>query len=235
MNYNDLNGMNNNNNNHGVYQTSFPGIMNKVYGIMFLGLLLTAGVAYGVSNSPTMMNLIFDNIVLLIALIVVELGLVWYLSSRVLEMSSGKAMFMFGLYSVLNGVTLAYIFLTYEMGAIYMAFFTTAITFAVMSAYGYVTKTDLTGIGKLLFFGLIGIIIASVVNMFVGSSQVNLFISYAGVIIFLGLTAHDTQKIKDIYSQVSNENIAILGALTLYLDFVNLFLFLLRIFGMNKD
>ncbi|HAN09165.1 MAG TPA: hypothetical protein DCP90_00955 [Clostridiales bacterium] len=227
--------MNNNNNNHGVYQTSFPGIMNKVYGIMFLGLLLTAGVAYGVSNSPTMMNLIFDNIVLLIALIVVELGLVWYLSSRVLEMSSGKAMFMFGLYSVLNGVTLAYIFLTYEMGAIYMAFFTTAITFAVMSAYGYVTKTDLTGIGKLLFFGLIGIIIASVVNMFVGSSQVNLFISYAGVIIFLGLTAHDTQKIKDIYSQVSNENIAILGALTLYLDFVNLFLFLLRIFGMNKD
>ncbi|HCC06888.1 MAG TPA: hypothetical protein DEP72_01800 [Clostridiales bacterium] len=225
----------NNNNNHGVYQTSFSGIMNKVYGIMFLGLLLTAGIAYAVSSSPTMMNLIYENMVLLIVLIVVELGLVWYLSSRVLEMSSGKAMFMFGLYSALNGITLAYIFIVYDLGAIYMAFFTTAITFGVMSVYGYFTKTDLTGIGKILFFGLIGIIIASVVNMFVGSSQVNLYISYAGVIIFLGLTAYDTQKIKEVYSQVPNENVAVLGALTLYLDFINLFLMLLRIFGMNKD
>lgn len=225
----------NNNNNYGVYQQNFAGVMNKVYGIMFLGLLLTAGVAYAVAGSPVMMNFIYGNPFMFIILAVVELGLVWYLSSRVLEMSSGKARLMFGIYALLNGLTMAYIFIAYNLGAIYMAFFTTAITFAVMSVYGYFTKTDLTGIGKILFFGLIGILIATLVNMFVRSSQVDLYISYAGVIIFLGLTAYDTQKIKEMYEQNRNENIAVLGALALYLDFVNLFLMLLRIFGSSRD
>ncbi|OGO86977.1 MAG: hypothetical protein A2Y24_03520 [Clostridiales bacterium GWE2_32_10] len=225
----------NNNNNYGVYQQNFAGVMNKVYGIMFLGLLLTAGVAYAVAGSPVMMDFIYGNPFMFIVLAVVELGLVWYLSSRVLEMSSGKARLMFGIYALLNGLTMAYIFIAYNLGAIYMAFFTTAITFAVMSVYGYFTKTDLTGIGKILFFGLIGILIATLVNMFVRSSQVDLYISYAGVIIFLGLTAYDTQKIKEMYEQNRSENIAVLGALALYLDFVNLFLMLLRIFGSSRD
>ncbi|HBY19765.1 MAG TPA: hypothetical protein DEG71_01950 [Clostridiales bacterium] len=225
----------NNNNNYGVYQQNFAGVMNKVYGIMFLGLLLTAGVAYAVAGSPVMMDFIYGNPFMFIVLAVVELGLVWYLSSRVLEMSSGKARLMFGIYALLNGLTMAYIFIAYNLGAIYMAFFTTAITFAVMSVYGYFTKTDLTGIGKILFFGLIGILIATLVNMFVRSSQVDLYISYAGVIIFLGLTAYDTQKIKEMYEQNRSENIAVLGALALLLDFVNLFLMLLRIFGSSRD
>lgn len=205
-----------------------------------MALAITGITAYGVSVSPNLLNLIFGSKMAFFGLIIAELAVVIILSSRLHKLSLTSATLMFVGYSVLNGVTLASIFLVYTMSSIASTFFICAATFAVMSAYGALTKTDLSSMGKLMFMVLIGLIIATVVNLFVASSGLDLIISYVGVLVFVGLTAWDTQKIKAMLSEAdymdeSAQKIALIGALSLYLDFVNLFLYLLRIFGARKD
>jgi len=170
------------------------------------------------------------------ALVIAELGLVIAMSAAINRISAATATLLFLIYSALNGVTFAAIFVIYTRSSIASAFLVTAGTFAAMSVYGYVTKRDLTGFGSFLFMGLVGIIIASVVNMFLHSAMISWITSYVGVFIFVGLTAYDTQKIKQIghggfADEQSQHKAAILGALRLYLDFINLFLMLLRIMG----
>jgi uncharacterized protein len=214
----------------------------SVYNWMCIGLALTGFVAYGVSKSPAILNLVFGNKLIFFGLIIAELGLVFAISARVGRMSPGTATSLFALYAGLNGVTLSFIFLAYARASIVSTFFICSGTFLACSIYGWTTKKDLTSIGGFLFMGLIGIIIASVVNMFIGSSAVSMIISYIGVFVFIGLTAYDTQKIKNMaMTQPAGVDAgvvrkgAILGALSLYLDFINLFLFMLRIFGGGRD
>lgn len=214
----------------------------SVYNWMGLGLALTAFVAFYVSSSPTIMRLVFGNSLVFIILIVAELGLVFSLAGMVNRMSAGTATSLFLVYSGLNGLTLSFVFLAYTRTSIASTFFVCAATFVACSVYGWTTKKDLTSWGGFLFMGLIGIIIASVVNMFIRSSGMSLIISYIGVIVFVGLTAYDTQKLKNMALTQPDgmegavvRKGAILGALALYLDFINLFLMLLRIFGSARD
>ena len=210
--------------------------MVRVYNWMTAGLAITGFMAFYISNSPTMMNIIFGNPVLPIVLIIAQIGLVFWLASRVMQMSASQATGVFMLYAGLTGVTFSAIFMAYTTASIFSTFLVTAGTFGAMSLYGYTTKKDLTSWGSFLFMGLIGIIIASLVNMFMQSSMMHMIITYAGVLIFVGLTAYDTQKIKEM-NILGNEGTdedtkeAIRGALTLYLDFINLFLMLLRLMG----
>jgi FtsH-binding integral membrane protein len=214
----------------------------SVYNWMCIGLALTGFVAYGVSNSPAILSLVFGNKLIFFGLIIAELILVFSISARVATMSPGLATSLFVLYAGLNGVTLSIIFLAYARESIVSTFFICSATFLACSIFGWTTKKDLTSLGGFLFMGLIGIIIASVVNMFIGSSVVSMFISYIGVFVFIGLTAYDTQKIKnmamtqpaDVGAGVIRKG-ALIGALHLYLDFINLFLFMLRIFGGGRD
>lgn len=213
-----------------------PALIRKVYTWMALALAITGVTAYGVAISPNLVNLIFGSKMVFFGLIIAELAMVMILTARLNNLSLTSATMMFIGYSVLNGVTLASIFLVYTMSSIASTFFICAATFGVMSAYGAMTKTDLSSMGKLLFMGLIGLIIATLVNVFVGNSMLDLIISYVGVLVFVGLTAWDTQKIKMMladadYMDESTQKLALIGALSLYLDFVNLFLYLLRIFG----
>ncbi len=210
----------------------------SVYNWMAIGLALTGGIAYAVANSPTMLNLIFGNLIVFYGLIIIELGFVFYLSARIQKISSTTATSLFLFYAAINGATLASIFIMYTRTSIVSTFFICAATFGVCSVYGMITKRDLTSIGNFMIMGLIGIIIASVVNIFVRSSAMAMLINYIGVFVFVGLTAYDTQKIKhmalsqpaDIDSRTMRKG-AIIGALSLYLDFINMFLFLLRILG----
>jgi len=210
--------------------------MVRVYNWMTAGLTVTGVLAFYVSNSETMMNIIHGNPIVPIVLIVAQLGLVVYLSGWIQKMSASQATGIFMLYAGLTGLTFSFIFIAYTTSSITSAFLVTAGTFATMSFYGYTTKKDLTSWGSFLFMGLIGIIIASLVNMFMQSEAMHWIITYAGVLIFVGLTAYDTQKIKTM-NILGNEGTdedtkeAIIGALTLYLDFINLFLMLLRIMG----
>ncbi|MFQ5671880.1 MAG: Bax inhibitor-1 family protein [Nitrospinales bacterium] len=210
--------------------------MVKVYNWMTAGLAVTGAMAYFVSHSETMVNLILGNQIVFFMLIIGQLGLVFYLAGWVQSMSASLATGVFMLYAGLNGLTFSLIFLAYTASSITMAFLVTAGTFAAMSVYGYTTKKDLTSWGSFLFMGLIGIIIASLVNMFFQSEMIYWVTTYAGVLIFVGLTAYDTQKIK-MMNVIGNEGTeedqkeAISGALALYLDFINLFLMLLRIMG----
>jgi uncharacterized protein len=213
----------------------------SVYNWMAIGLGLTGFVAFFVSNSPTMMSLIFGNQIIFFGLIIGELALVFTISARVQKMQASTATSLFVLYAALNGATLSAIFLIYTRSSITSTFFICAATFVASSIYGMATKRDLTAMGQFLFMGLIGIVIASVVNLFIRSSGVSLIVSYIGVIVFVGLTAYDTQKLRTMaLSQPDGLDAgtirkgAILGALTLYLDFINLFLMLLRILG-NRD
>ncbi len=217
-----------------------PALIRKVYTWMALALAITGVTAYGVSISPNLLTLIFGSKAVFFGLIIAELAMVILLTARLHKLSLTSATLMFVAYSVLNGVTLASIFIVYTMSSIASTFFICAATFGVMSAYGALTKTDLSSMGKLMFMALIGLIIATVVNLFVGSSTLNLIVSYVGVLVFVGLTAWDTQKIKMMLSEAdymdeSAQKIALIGALSLYLDFVNLFLYLLRIFGARRD
>jgi FtsH-binding integral membrane protein len=210
----------------------------KVFGWMFLGLIVTAMAAFWVISSNTAS--IFLNPMTLIVLSLVEIGLVIYLTRNVANLSSTAGKTLFILYSAVNGLTLSYIFYMYNLGTIYTAFGATALTFGAFALYGYMTKTDLTSFGKIAMFALIGIIISTIVNIFVRSSGFDLIISYIGVIIFSGLTAFDTQKIKEYYYSTNGDlelqdKISIIGALALYLDFINLFLFILRILGRGRD
>jgi FtsH-binding integral membrane protein len=214
----------------------------SVYNWMCIGLVLTGVAAYYVSSSEPMLRLIFGNSWLLIGLIIVELALVFSLSGMVNRMSGATATAIFLIYSGLNGVTLSFIFLVYAQDSIVSTFFICAATFLACSVYGWTTKKDLTSWGGFLTMGLIGIIIASLVNLFIASSAVSAVVSYIGVIVFVGLTAYDTQRLKNMAltqpagldGSVIRKG-AILGALALYLDFINLFLMLLRIFGQSRD
>jgi uncharacterized protein len=213
----------------------------SVYNWMAIGLGLTGVVAFYVSNSETLMKLIFGNQIIFFGLIIGELVLVFTISARVHKMQASTATSLFVLYAALNGATLSAIFLIYTSSSITSTFFICAATFIASSIYGMVTKRDLTSMGQFMFMGLIGIVIASVVNLFVRSSGMSLVVSYIGVIVFVGLTAYDTQKLRTMaLSQPAGIDSgtvrkgAILGALTLYLDFINLFLMLLRILG-NRD
>ncbi len=208
----------------------------RVFNWMAFGLALTAITSLYTVTSPTIMQFIFGNPLTLILLIVAELGIVIALSAAINRISASTAIFMFFFYSFLNGLTLAAIFLVYTRASIATTFFVTAGTFATMSIYGYTTKKDLTSWGSFLFMGLIGIILASLVNWFFQSPAISWLITYAGIIVFVGLTAYDTQQIKAMAyagfdSFDSERKGAVIGALRLYLDFINLFLMLLRIFG----
>jgi len=211
-----------------------------VYGWMSLGLLLTAGTAWFVAASPLGLTLL-KNPMLVMVMVFAQLGLVIALSAAINRLSGTVATLMFLGYSALTGVTLSSIFFVYSMASIAQAFIVAAGMFGSMSIYGMVTKRDLTGLGSFMFMGLIGILLASVVNMFFQSAAVSFGVSILGVIIFTGLTAYDTQKLKYMGEAMpQNDGTAvrrgtILGALTLYLDFLNLFLMLLRLFGSSRD
>ena len=220
---------------------AFPALMRKVYVWMTLALVITGITAFGVATSPNLTALIFSNRLVMWGLIIAELALVMSVSAAINRLSLATATLLFILYSALNGATLSVIFLAYSMTLITKVFLITAGTFAVMAFIGYTTKADLTSMGKILFMALIGIIIATVVNVFfVKSSGFDLIISYVGVLVFVGLTAYDSQKIKVMLQQFpaadeQGQKIALLGSLTLYLDFINLFLYLLRIFGRGNN
>jgi FtsH-binding integral membrane protein len=199
-------------------------------------------VAFYVSNSESLIRLIFGNQLIFFGLIIAELVLVFSLAGRAHKMQASTATGMFVLYAALNGATLSAIFLIYTKSSITSTFFICAATFVACSIYGMTTKRDLTSLGGFMTMGLIGIIIASVVNLFIRSSGMNMIISYIGVIVFVGLTAYDTQKLKTMaLSQPDGLEAgvvrkgAILGALSLYLDFINLFLMLLRILGSSRS
>lgn len=215
---------------------AFPALMRKVYVWMSMALVITGLTAWLVAHNYTLLNLIYGNSATIWILFIAELGLVFTLSAAINKLSLPVATLMFVVYSVLNGAVFSSIFLVYTMSSIATVFFITAGTFAAMSVFGYVTKKDLSSMGKLLMMALIGLIIATVVNLFMKSSGLDMIISYAGVLIFVGLTAWDTQKIKQMCLQApdtgeSMQKLALLGALSLYLDFINLFIYLLRILG----
>ena len=203
---------------------------------MTLALAITGLTAYGVATSPGILQTIYGNPSVLWGIAIAELILVITVSAAINRLSLSVATLLFVVYSVLNGAFLSSIFLVYTASSISTVFFITAGTFAAMALLGYTTKTDLTSIGKILFMALIGMIIATIVNLFVKSTGLDLIISYIGVLVFVGLTAYDSQKIKQMLLQAPDagegaQKVALLGALSLYLDFINLFLYLLRIFG----
>lgn len=218
---------------------AFPVLMRKVYVWMTLALAITGFTAYGVATSPGIMQAIYSNPVLFWGLIIAEFALVFGVSAAINRLSLTFATLMFVLYSVINGALLSYIFILYTTSSISTVFFITAGTFAAMAIIGYTTKTDLSSWGKILLMALIGLIIATIVNVFIKSTMFNLILSYVGVLIFVGLTAYDSQKIKQMLLQTPDasegaQKIALLGALTLYLDFIILFIYLLRIFGKRE-
>ncbi|MHC1791336.1 Bax inhibitor-1/YccA family protein [Solidesulfovibrio sp.] len=216
--------------------------MRGVYGWMSLGLLVTAAASVYVVSSPALMQAVFGNQIVFFGLIIAELALVVGLSAAINRLSAGTASGLFLLYSALNGITLSSIFMVYAQATIFKAFVVTGGMFGAMSLYGLLTKRDLTSMGSFLFMGLIGVVIASVVNIFTKSAMMDFIISCVGVLVFTGLTAYDTQKLK-VMGQTAPADDAtavrrgtILGALTLYLDFINLFLMMLRLFsGSNRN
>ncbi len=216
-----------------THQSTF---ITKVYAWMSIALILTGLVAYWASTTPSVIEAIFSNTLVFYGMLIGELLLVGYLVTVINKISYQTAQLVFLIYSILNGLTLSMVFLVYTSETIYSTFFVTAGTFGVMSLYGYYTKKDLTRIGNLAFMALIGIIIASIVNIFLQSPMLYWITTYVGVLIFVGLIAYDTQKLKnlslsvDIDSEAGQKG-ALMGALTLYLDFINLFLLLLRVLG----
>lgn len=219
---------------------AFPVLMRKVYLWMTLALAITGITAYYVATNETILTAIFTNQILFWGLVIAELALVFGLSAAINRLSLTTATLMFVLYSVINGATMSFIFLAYTMSSITSVFFITAGTFAAMALFGYFTKTDLSSMGKILLMALIGIIIATLVNIFLKSSGLTLILNYLGVLVFVGLTAYDTQKIKQMLLMAPDagegaQKVALLGALSLYLDFINLFIYLLRIFGGKRD
>ena len=213
-------------------------VMRRVYFKMFLAMIVTAVTSVFVAGNEAILTLIFSSRVAPIVLLVLQVGVVLILSGRIQKLSTGTASLLFYLYSVLTGVTLSVILLVYTASSIAQTFFITAAVFAAMSIYGYFTSNDLSRFGSIMFMALIGLIVCSLVNMFFKSSTMDWIISFAGVLIFICLTAWDTQKIKYMTAYADESmvgKIATIGALNLYLDFVNLFLYLLRFFGDSRD
>lgn len=210
--------------------------MSRVYGWMTAALVLSTVSALYTAQSEALLSLIFGSRIAFFGLFAVEIGLVWYVLARIAKLSFPVAASLLGLYSLLNGVLLSSILLVYAQSTVYTAFLATALTFGTMSLIGYTTKRDLTSMGSFLMMALVGLIIASVVNVFWSNSMMDTIITYGGLLIFIGLTAYDTQKIKVMLQHqdqlgIDIRNIALLGALNLYLDFVNLFLYILRLLG----
>lgn len=217
--------------------TKVSAVMKRVYFKMTLGLLVSAFVAMWCSDSAAYWGFMQSHSWAIWGLLIAEVGLVIAITGAIRRLSSAAATGLFYLFAALNGVSLAPIFMIYTSHSISVTFFVTAGTFAAMSIYGYFTSNDLSKMGSILFMALIGLIIASVINLFLHSETMMWIITYAGVLIFVGLTAWDTQQIKNMAIQMdtaSTGKLATIGALTLYLDFINLFLYLLRIFG-NRD
>lgn len=222
-------------------EVALSGWMAGIWRWMTGGIALTAAVAWLVAASPEISGLIFGNSLILIGLVVVQFALVIALSAGISKMNASTAGIMFLLYSALTGATLSSVFIVYDLGSVVTAFVTCSAMFAALSAYGMLTKRNLSAMGSFMFMGLIGLLVAMIVNMFLKSAVMEFVISCAGVLIFAGLTAWDTQKL-----QAMGENalagdgemarkLTVLGALTLYLDFINLFLMLLRFFGSGRD
>jgi len=218
---------------------AFPALMRKTYLWLSMALVITGLTAYVVATNAAISNFLFMHSQLIWVLFLAEIGLVIGLSAAIRKISLSAATLMFVAYAALNGITFSSLFYVYTMGSLASTFFITAGTFGAMSLVGFFTKTDLSSMGKILLMALIGLIIASVVNIFVASSGLEMLMTYLGVLIFVGLTAYDTQKIKQMFlmapdASESTQKYAVLGALTLYLDFINLFLYLLRIFGRRE-
>lgn len=223
-----------------TFSINMPGLMKDIYVWVAIALAITGVTAYTVSTSQLMLSLLFAGKFTMWALLIATVALVWHLSSAVSRLSLKAVTAMFLIYSVLNGLTMASIFIVYTMTSIASVFFVTAGTFALMSCYGYITKADLSKLGNLCLMGLFGLIIATVVNMFFANSFLEMLLAYAGVLIFVGLTAYDTKRIREIAyanntgATDNGAKLAIMCALTLYLDFINLFIYMLRIFGEKK-
>lgn len=215
-------------------------VMANVFMLMTLALVVTGVTSYFIMGNEQLIMSIAANMKNFLVLCGVELFIVFILCMTINSISFNAALIMFALYSVINGVTIAPLLYIYTQESVVSTFLITAGTFGAMALYGYITKNDLTGIGKILFMALIGLIIASIVNIFISSSELGIILNYAGVLIFVGLTAYDTQKIKGYIQDsiekdcVSIPKIAVMGALTLYLDFINLFIRLLSILGKKK-
>lgn len=221
-------------------QASESNFISKVYMWMALGLSASTIGAFWLLSQPALLKAIFSNSLLLFGIIGVEIALVIWLSAAAARMSASLAATLFLVYSLLNGVTIASVLLMYTGASVISTFAITSGTFLFFSVYGSTTKKDLTGVGSLAVMGLIGIIIASVVNFFLKSPMVSWICTFVGIAVFLGLIAYDTQKLKLLHAQgfqnaEMKKKLAILGALTLYLDFINLFLLLLRLFGKQRD
>lgn len=214
-------------------------VMKRVYVRMFIGLLISAFVSLGVASSPAALAFFFGNKLVFWGMIIAMFVMAWVIPGRLNKMSTGTCIALFCLYSALMGAWIAPIFIVYRLGTIVYTFFITAGTFGAMSVYGYFTKSDLSRMGSYLIMALFGLLIAIVVNIFVASSALDWVISIVGVLIFVGLTAWDTQQVKQLASANLDpalaDKLATMGAMNLYLDFINLFLFLLRIFGGGRD
>ena len=212
--------------------------MLRVYNYMCVALALTGAVAFYVSTSPTLLQAIYGTPLMWVVFLA-PLGMVFFLSARIHKMSAGTAQTMFWFFAALVGLSLASIFIVYTGTSVARVFFITAGAFAGLSLVGYTTKRDLSGMRTFLFMGVIGLVIAMVVNMFLGSSGLQLLISVAGVLIFAALTAYDTQQIKLMYYEADSGEVAtkksIMGALRLYLDFLNMFIFLMHILGVSRN
>ncbi len=211
--------------------------MMKVYNYMTSGLAISGLVAWGFSQSPTLMGAIYGTALQWVVMLA-PLGFIFFLGARLQKMSLSAAQMTFWAFAAVMGISLSYIFIVFTGVSIVRVFLITSCTFAAMSIYGYTTKRDLTKFGSFLMMGLIGIIIASIVNLFLQSSAMQFVISCVGVLVFVGLTAYDTQRIKSTYYQVAGTafagKAAIMGALTLYLDFINLFIMLMQLFGQRR-
>ena len=216
-------------------------LMRNMYVWMAIALVITGFTAFAVANTYSMISALVTSPIIYYGLIFAELGLVYYLSSRIFRMSFATAGLLFAVYSIINGVTLSLIFLIYEIGSIVSTFFITAGTFGAMAVVGSFLKKDLSFIGRFALMALIGLIIAGVVNIFMRSEGFSFIIAIIGVLVFTALTAYDAQKMKNLIAENGyevNENtqkLALIGALELYLDFVNLFLYLLRLLGSRRD
>ena len=240
MNYDNFSKVANNQERDLEMSRAFPALMRKVYTWMTMALVITGVVAYGAGNSPAVLQLLYTSRGPLLIAGLAELGIVWYVSSRINKLSLVAATMWFIVFSALNGLTLGWIFAVYQIASIAKTFFITAGTFGAMALVGATTKKDLTKMGGILLMALIGLIIASLVNIFLKSTMMDLIVSGIGVLIFTGLTAWDAQAIKRNLLMAPDageaaQKIALLGSLSLYLDFINLFLYLLRFFGNNRN
>ncbi|MBQ3403215.1 MAG: Bax inhibitor-1/YccA family protein [Synergistaceae bacterium] len=216
-------------------------LFRKVYQYMAIGLILTSLTAWLTASTPAMLRMFYTSQAPLIIVAVAEIGLVIFLGAAISRLAASTALMLFCLYSVLNGITCSAVLLVYTSESVYTAFLSTAGMFGAMSLYALYTKRDISSWGSFLYMGLFGLIIAMVINMFVGSTAAEMGISIIGIIIFMGLTAYDTAKIKalagsaDMMDGEAFGKIAVIGALELYLDFINLFLYLIRLFGKRRD